>query len=110
MDDLFESTRRLVSAKAPEERRGIPRIEVVREALRGECVEGCNWEWIKCGLEVLDRNHIHSVTFAEAVRNALVKGRGKKCNIILVGSRKLWKNVLFCPTTTHAQNIFQPFK
>ena len=24
MDDLFESTRRLVSAKAPEERRGIP--------------------------------------------------------------------------------------
>ena len=35
MDDLFESTRRLVSAKAPEERRGIPRIEVVREALRG---------------------------------------------------------------------------
>ena len=36
MDDLFESTRRLVSAKAPEERRGIPRIEVVREALRGE--------------------------------------------------------------------------
>ena len=74
MDDLFESTRRLVSAKPPEERRGIPRIKVIREALRGKCVEGCNREWIRCALEVLDQNHIHSVTFAEAVCNALVKG------------------------------------
>ena len=74
MDDLSESTRRLVSAKPPEERRGIPRIKVIREALRGKCVEGCNREWIRCALEVLDQNHIHSVTFAEAVCNALVKG------------------------------------
>ena len=57
-------------------------IEVIREALRGKYVEGCNREWIRCALEVLDRNHIHSVAFAEAVRNTLVKGRGKKstCN------------------------------
>ena len=38
IDDLFESTSRLVS----EERRGIPKIEVIRDTLRGECVEGCN--------------------------------------------------------------------
>ena len=42
IDDLFESTSRLVSAKAPEERRGIPRIEVIRDTLREECIEGCN--------------------------------------------------------------------
>ena len=50
MDDLSESTSRLVSAKAPEERRGITRIEVIRKALRGKCVEGCNRDWIRCAL------------------------------------------------------------
>ena len=38
IDDLSESTSRLASG----ERRGIPRIEVIRDTLRGECVEGCN--------------------------------------------------------------------
>ena len=72
MDDLFEITRRIVSTKAPEGRRWIPRIEVIREAIRGECAEVCCREWIICALEVPDRNHIRSVAFAEAVRNALV--------------------------------------
>ena len=47
IDDLFESTRRLVSAKTPEELREIPRKEIIREALRAECVEGCSREWIE---------------------------------------------------------------
>ena len=105
MDDLFESTRRLVSAKAPEERRGNPRIEVIREALRGECVEGCNREWIRCALEVFDRNQIHSVAFAEAVRNDLVEGRGKKRNIILLGPANCGKTFLFAPL----QHMFKTF-
>ena len=101
IDDLFESTSRLVS----EERRGIPRIEVIRDTLRGECVEGCNWECIRCALEVLDWNHIYSVAFAEAVRNAMVRDRGKKCNIILVGSWNCRKTFLFAPV----QHMFKTF-
>ena len=119
MVDLFESTKR---PKTPEERRGIPTIEVIREAVRGEYVEGCNQEWISCALEVLDRNHIHSVVYSEAVRNVLVKGRGKNCNIILVGPANCGKTLLFAPPpshsssvdprppTTHVQNIFPHFK
>ena len=95
MDDLFESTRRLVSPKTPEERRGIPRLDVIREALREECIEGCNREEIRCALEVLDGNHIHPVAFAEAARNALVKGRGKKRNIILVSPKTMRKRSFF---------------
>ena len=120
MVDLFESTKR---PKTPEERRGIPTIEVIREAVRGEYVEGCNQEWISCALEVLDRNHIHSVVYSEAVRNVLVKGRGKNCNIILGGPANCGKTLLFAPPppshsssvdprppTTHVQNIFPHFK
>ena len=105
MDDLLESTRRLVSAKAPEERRGIPRIEVIREALRGKCVEVCSREWIICALEVPDQKHIRSVAFAEAVRNALVKGRGKKRNIILMDPANCGKTFFFALL----QHMFKTF-
>ena len=86
--------------------RGFPRIEVIREALKGECVEGCNWEWIRYALEVvLDWNYIHSKAFAEAVHNALVKVRGKKCNINLVGPANCGKMFLFAPL----QHMFKTF-
>lgn len=97
IDELFDSTHRLSHAKAPVERLERPRMDVIRETWRGDCVEGCSQQWIKCALEVLENNRIDYVDFAFAIRDLLIRGRGKRRNILIIGEADCAKTFLLDP-------------
>jgi hypothetical protein len=63
--------------KASLARRNTPRMDTIRKAAAAECVDACGGEWLECALQVLRKNGLHPIVFAEAVRDLLVNGRGK---------------------------------
>ena len=44
------------------------RIEILEEAAQGECVSGCNGQWLTCACEVLEQNGIRKETFTNAIK------------------------------------------
>ena len=44
------------------------RMQLVRNARNGQCVKGCNRQWIECAHEVLKNNNIHPVVFSSALK------------------------------------------
>ncbi len=75
------------------------RMQIVREARNGDCVQGCNINWITYAREVLKNNGIHPVVhvFASALKELLTKGRAKFRNLLLVGRTCTGKTFLFDP-------------
>ena len=61
------------------------RMELLQEGRSGECVEGCNGEWLTCAQEILQNNSVPSRRFENSVIELLTKGRGKYRNIMIVG-------------------------
>jgi len=60
-------------------------MEILQEFLQEECISSCNKKWLTIAKDILQRNSIPEADFTEAVRNCLVKGRGKYRNILLKG-------------------------
>ena len=59
-------------------------MEILQEFLQEECVSACN-KRLTIAKDILQRNSIPEADFTEAVRNLLVKVRGKYRNILLKG-------------------------
>ena len=85
LQDLLPNTWKMESSKATLARKTTTRMEVVRKYTTEDCVEGCNGEWLVCEKKVLTQNKVHPVIYASALRDLLVKGRGKNRNIMIVG-------------------------
>lgn len=105
IEELFDSAWRLHDAEETVARKVTSRMDVIRTAFRTQCVDGCDRQWLKCAREVLEANLIHVGGFAQAVRELLIKGRGKKRNLILVGPANCGKTFLFAPL----QKLFKTF-
>ena len=95
--ELIEKAWFMKAAPVHEKRETIIRIDEVRKALNGDCISNCNKEWLACAEEVLNLNHIDPLQFAKSMRDALVKGRGKFRNVILVGPANCAKTFLLKP-------------
>ena len=80
-------------------------MDVVRDHANGECIPGCDAQWIKCAEEVLKQNKIHPILFGSAIRELLVKGRGKYRNIMIVGPSNCGKTSFLSPL----REIFHTF-
>ena len=65
------------------QRTRLSRIKVLYSQLAGECIVGCQGQWLLMAKEILERNNIRQLDFAEAVRTLLQKGRGKYCNLYI---------------------------
>ena len=52
----------------------------LRTASERPCVEGCNGEWIRAALEILESNEINRYIYAFNLRNLFSKGRSKDRN------------------------------
>ena len=74
---LIATTWKMQDVKASLARRNTPRMDTIRKAAAAECVDACGGEWLECALQVLRKNGLHPIVFAEAVRDLLVNGRGK---------------------------------
>ena len=97
VNEVIKSAWKMEEAQATIERSNKPRLERVKEELKGQCVEGCQGRWFLCAKEVLQKNEVNAYAFADAVRKLLVKGRGKYRNILITGPANCGKTFLLDP-------------
>ena len=67
LDELIKQTWRMKEAAAVLHRQKTSRMEIIREAAAGNCVENCEGLWLRCAEEVLVNNKLHPILFAAAV-------------------------------------------
>ena len=84
------------------------RMHLVREAYLSQCVPGCDQQWINCAQEVLKNNNIHPAVFGSAVKDLLIKGRGKFRNVMLVGCANSGKSFLLNPLCVLFKTFVNP--
>ena len=84
------------------------RMQLIRDARNGQCVEGCNRHWLECAQEVLKNNNIHPVVFSSALKELLTKGRGKFRNLLLVGCTCSGKTFLLDPLCALFKTFVNP--
>ena len=96
--DLIVTTWRMQGASQLLERSRKTRIQIISETLKTECVETCKEKhWLRCAKNILSNNRINQYFFACAMRNALIKGRQKNNNILIVGPTNCGKSFLLDP-------------
>ena len=106
IQELIATTWKMNEAVSAVKRESRSRMETIRnQAENGNCVEGCAGEWLTCANEVLKQNNVHPCVFAAALRDLLLKGRGKFHNIIFVGPANCGKTFLLSPL----MSIFHTF-
>ena len=105
LSDLMENTWKMQGAITKVNQNNTPRLECIRTCASQECVEGCDGKWFRCASEVLEQNKIHTIVFAQALRELLVKGRGKFRNLMITGPTNCGKTFLFRPL----EHIFDTF-
>ncbi len=106
LQDLIATTWKVQDAKASlARRRNTPRMDTIRKAAAAECVDACGGEWLECALQVLRKNGLHPIVFAEAVRDLLVNSTGKHRNIFIAGPADCAKTFILAPL----QKIFITF-
>lgn len=95
--ELINNTWKLKNANEEIERERKSRMEIIKEAITLECVDGCNHDWISCALELLRYNNIHPFVYAAALRELLSLGRGKWRNVLIVGPTNCGKTFMLKP-------------
>ena len=98
ISELMANTWKLENTSSELEREKSPRIDLVGEELKQPCATGCNNKlWLECAMEVLTKNGIQQAAFAAMIREALIKGRGKFRNILIIGPANCAKTLILKP-------------
>ena len=103
--EVLQTAWTLAEAEDDEEREGIPRMELLRQALSWDhrydpdLDKTCTGEWIPAAIEVLQKNNISVEWFTNRIRQTLKHGRSKKNNLMIVGGTNRAKSFLFMPMT-----------
>ena len=84
------------------------RLDILYNAANGECATDCNGKWIQCAIQVLRNNAINVSTFQNAVKELLVKGRGKYRNIMIVGPANCGKTFMLNPLNVIYKTFCNP--
>lgn len=105
LNDLLDNTWKMENSTETLQRQKLDRIDLIRSAAKGECIEGCDGSWYQCAEEVLILNKIHPILYAQAIRDLLIKGRGKGRNVMITGKSNCAKTFLLSPL----QKIFCTF-
>lgn len=103
--ELIENSWKMENASNVLERNKISRIDLMRQKGQEPCIDGCDKFWLKSAVEVLNKNNVHPYVYAAAVRDAIIKGRGKFRNIMLIGPTNCGKTFMLKPL----ESIFNVF-
>lgn len=95
--ELIDKAWKMANAKALLEHENKSRLDVLTETACLPCVMGCNSQWLKCALEVLQLNCINRNVFAECMRDLLLNGRAKHRNILIIGPANCAKTFMLKP-------------
>ena len=97
LNELIENTWKMEQAPSELQRELASRHDLLKKADEKDCIEGCNGVWLECALEVLRNNNVHPYVYASAIRESLVKGRGKFRNVMITGPANCAKTFLIKP-------------
>ena len=95
--ELIKKTWDMVQAPENLKQLNLTRMEQLEAAVKTICMTGCNKEWLECALELVRLNNIDLPVFSDALYNSLRCGRGKFCNVILIGLTNAGKTFMFKP-------------
>ncbi|XP_028517448.1 uncharacterized protein LOC114575912, partial [Exaiptasia diaphana] len=84
-------------AEAKLQRQNLTCLQMLEQSLEAECASGCGSEWLSMAEAVLSNNGITCTSFATAVKELLVKGRGKYRNLMITGPANCGKTFLLNP-------------
>ena len=110
ISDLINTAWRINAAPDVIRNETMSRIEKVKQYLSVECIENCSGRWIKFAKEVLRNNDINIYVFTAALRNAIIKGRQKNNNILLIGPTNCGKSFLLDPLESIFDSFVSPAK
>ena len=99
LDDIFHAAWKMRNAKSDLTKSNRNRLDVIRQFADKECAPSCAGKWLEMAFEILQKNDIHPIVFAHALRQSVNKGRGKERNIMLVGPTNSGKTFLLDPLT-----------
>ena len=108
ISELIENTWKMEQAGSEVEREAWSRIDLLDKAIKCDCIEGCNRIWLKCALEVLQNNKINAYVYAAAIRDSIIKGRGKFRNIMIISPANCGKTFLLKPLDTIYRVLLNP--
>lgn len=92
----IETTWEMEEAEVDIQRSKRTRLEILHETLKATCNDSsCNW--LQMAEETLQRNGVNVGEFANAIKDALTNGRGKKRNIMIIGPANCGKTFIFQP-------------
>jgi hypothetical protein len=97
VNDALETAHELATAQKRLERMNKSRVEILQDHLAQECQTNCGGLWLRMAVEILEGNGIPVLTFASAVYDALLWGRGKYQNIYIYGPANCGKTFLISP-------------
>ena len=97
VNELISSAWKMKDAAATIARSQASRISRIQTALAGQCTPDCKGQWFMCAKQVLRNNDVNVYVFAAAVRELLIKGRGKYRNLMIVGPANCGKTFLLDP-------------
>ncbi len=106
--DLLETTWAMKTAKQSLDQMKKSRLDIILEASKEECRDGCNGQWLECANEILNNNNIDKEKFVRSLVDLLTKGRGKHRNIMIVGPANCGKTFILKPLTVLFKTFVNP--
>ena len=96
---LVETSWRVMEAPTKEEQKKRTRIETIANSLLLPCVESCEARqlWFRCATEVIINNGYTTAEIGGALRESLLRGRGKYLNPLFVGNTNCGKSFIIKP-------------
>ena len=73
----------------------LSRIDILHEASHTVCA--CQGKWLECAKEILVKNGIDTIAFANSIYVLLLEGRGKYRNVMITGPANCGKTFLLNP-------------
>ena len=97
VDEAIQLAKEFAKAKACLKQSRKSRIELLKEELTGECIDGCEGKWLTAAIQLLQRHEIEEHSFCNAISNALKKVEGSIAMYIymvlqIAGNRLLYRH------------------
>jgi len=108
VSEVLTTAWEMTSAQHKLDRSKKTRIEILEQAAQGQCVSGCNGQWLTCASEVLEQNGIRKEAFANAIKDLLEKGRSKFRNLMICGPANSAKTFMLSPLTSIYKTFSNP--
>ena len=81
------------------------RIDILYREMGKQCVDGCGRRWLHMAEDILQRDNIQKLEFAEAVRNLPKKWQREIPQHSFKRARELWENIFTQSLEYSVQNL-----